>query len=150
MIHGPEADPETWTLCTVRSAKVCVTLEIAHALEAPPPNIVYWLLSTAGIVASRKEDRKKVKHNQGLLPGGIKPSLFPLVLEHFVRWGMQASNYLNKLAKSSRDDEGKKNKAQFKTKWRSLISIQLQRNLAKVIADKLYIIHRMNTTVANY
>ena len=32
----------------------------------------------------------------------------------------------------------RKNKAQFKTKWRSLISIQLQRNLAKVIADKLY------------
>ena len=72
------------------------------------------------------------------------------------RWSLstgftvQASNYLNKLAESSRDNEEKKNKAQFKTKWRSLISIQLQRNLAKVIADKLYSIHRMNTTVANY
>ena len=62
---------------------------------------------------------------------------------------MQASNYLNKLAELSRDDEGKKNKDQCKTKWRSLISIQLQRNLANVIADKLYSIHRMNTTIAS-
>ena len=105
--------------------------------------------STAGIAASRREERKEVKYNQELLPGGIKLSFVPLVLEHFGHWGIQASNDLNKLAESSRDDDGKKNKAQFKTKWRSLISIQLQRNLAKVIADKLYSIHRMNTTVAN-
>ena len=75
--------------------------------------------STAGITASRREKRKEVRYNQELLPGGIKPSFVPLVVEHFGRREIQASNYLNKLAESSRDDEGKK-KAQFKTKWRSL------------------------------
>ena len=72
--------------------------------------------SIAGIVASRREERKEVKYNQEFLTGGTKTSFVPLVLEHFGRWGIQASNYLNKLAESSRDDEGKKNKAQFKTK----------------------------------
>ena len=100
-------------------------------------------------MASRREERKEAKYNQELLPGDFKPSFVPLVVKHFSHWGIQASNCLNKLAESSRDDEGKKNKAQFKAKWRSLISIQLQRNLAKVIADKLYSIYRMNTTVAN-
>ena len=69
--------------------------------------------STAGITASRREERKEVKYNQELLPGGIKPSFVLLVLERFGRWGIQASNYLNKLAESSRDDEGKKTRPNF-------------------------------------
>ena len=52
-------------------------------------SLVHCLLalavSTAGIVASRREERKEVKYNQELLPGGIKPSFVPLVLEHFGR-----------------------------------------------------------------
>ena len=106
--------------------------------------------STAGIATSRREERKYVKYNQELIPRGIKPSFVPLVLEHSGRGGIQASNYLKKLAETSRDDEGKKNKTHFKTKWRSLISIQLQRYFTKVIADKSHSIHRMNNTVANY
>ena len=44
--------------------------------------------STAGIAASRREERKEVKYNQELLPEGIKPSFVPLVLEHFGHWGI--------------------------------------------------------------
>ena len=71
-------------------------------------DLLAWA-STAGIAASKREEKKEVKYNQELVQGGIRTiSFVSLVFEHFGRWGIQASNYLNMLAESSRDDEGKK------------------------------------------
>ena len=49
----------------------------------------------------------------------------------------------NKLAKSARDEEGRRNEIDFKTKWRSIISVTLQHCNAKVISNKLISITRL-------
>lgn len=79
-----------------------------------------------GVAAMKREKKKGVKYQSELLPGGSSPRVIPLVFEQFGRWGKQAVKYLNKLAKSARDDEGRRNEVEFKTKWRSIISVTLQ------------------------
>lgn len=50
---------------------------------------------------------------------------------------------MNKLAKRSKDDKDKKNETEFKTEWRSTITVTLQKCNAKVIVDKLARIARI-------
>ena len=70
-----------------------------------------WCLDSAsreeGVAAMKREEKKEAKYNSKLLPRGSCPLVIPLVFEHFGRWGKQAVRYLNKLAKSARDDEGR-------------------------------------------
>ncbi|XP_062500540.1 retinaldehyde-binding protein 1-like [Corticium candelabrum] len=61
----------------------------------------------------------------------------PLVFEHFGTWGSEATNYLNKLARRSRDIEGYTNEADFRGFWRKNFSIILQGCNARVILHKL-------------
>ena len=63
------------------------------------------------------EEKKEAKYNSEMLPEGSCPLVISLVFEHFGCWGEQAVRYLNKLAKSARDDEGRRNETDFKTKW---------------------------------
>ena len=86
----------------------------------------------------KQEEKKEAKYNSELLPEGSCPLVIPLVFEHFGRWSKQTVRYLNKLAKSARDEEGRRNETDFKTKWRSIIiSVILQHCNAKVVSDKL-------------
>ena len=60
-----------------------------------------------------------------------------LVFEHFGIWGSEATNYLNKLAKRSSDNEGYTNKTDFRSFLEKKFSIILQRCNIKVIIHKL-------------
>ena len=91
----------------------------------------------------KRDEKKEAKCNSELLPEGSCPLVIPLVFEHFGRWGKQAVRYLNKLAKSARDDERRRNETDFKTKWRSITSVTLRRCNAKVVSDKLISIVRL-------
>ena len=91
----------------------------------------------------KRAKEKEEKYNSELLPEGSCPLVIPLVFKHFGRWGEQAVRYLNKLAKSARDEEGRRNETDFKTKWQSIISVTLQRCNAKVTSDKLISIARL-------
>ena len=66
-----------------------------------------------GFAAARREERKKYEKQQ--LAGNTSSLNFtPLVFEHFETWGSEATNYLNKLARRSRDIEGYTNEADFR------------------------------------
>ena len=91
----------------------------------------------------KRDEKKEAKCYSELLPEGFCPLVIPLVFEHFGRWGEQAVRYLNKLAKSARDDEGRRNETDFKTKWRSITSVTLRCCNAKVVSDKLISIVRL-------
>ena len=59
-----------------------------------------------GAAAERREERKKAKYAKENLPGGSTVSFIPLVIEHFGRWGEMGKNFLERLAKKSRDELG--------------------------------------------
>ena len=65
-------------------------------------------------------------------PGGFSPKLIPLVLEHFVFWGQEGQRFLHEISQRSRDEDGKANSIEFKTYWRCLFSMTLQRCNASV------------------
>ena len=54
-------------------------------------------------MAATKQKEKDAKYNNEILPGRTNPTVIPLVLEHFRRWGEQVDKYLNKLAILSRN-----------------------------------------------
>ena len=57
-----------------------------------------------GFAAARREERKMIKCEKQPLAGNTSSLNFtPLVFEHFGTWGSEATNYLNKLARRSRD-----------------------------------------------
>ena len=86
----------------------------------------------------RQTDRRKIKkYDQELLSGGFRPTFVPIVFEHFGCWGEKAEDYLKKLSQLSRDEDGKPNASTFKTYWRSVFSVCLQRSNARVIDRKI-------------
>ena len=85
----------------------------------------------------KREEKKEAKYNSELLPERSCPLVIPLVFKHFGCWAKQAVIYLNKLAKSARDEEERRNETDFKTKWRSILSVTLQHCNAKVVSNKL-------------
>ena len=64
----------------------------------------------------------------------------PLVMEHFGRWGEEATKYLQELSRRSCDDAGNNNCNEFMCFWRKRFSITLQRCNAKTIAKKISIL----------
>ena len=79
-----------------------------------------------------------IKYGKEQLAGNTSSLNFtPLVFEHFGTWGSEATNYLNKLARRSRDIEGYTSKADFRGFWRKKFSIILLQCNAKVIHHKL-------------
>ena len=79
-----------------------------------------------------------IKYEKQQLAGNTSSLNFtPLVFEHFGTWGSEATNYLNKLARRSRDMEGYTNEADFRGYWTKKFSIILQRCNTKVILHKL-------------
>ena len=88
--------------------------------------------------AARREERKMIKYEKQQLAGNTSSLNFTsLVFEHFATWGSEATNYLNKLARKSRDTEGYTNEADFRDAWRKNFSIILQQSNTKVILHKL-------------
>ena len=68
-----------------------------------------------GFAAARREERKMIKYEKQQLAGNTSSLNFtPLVFEHFGTWGSEATNYLNKLARRSRNIEGYTNEADFR------------------------------------
>ena len=68
-----------------------------------------------GFAAARREERKMIKYEKQQLTGNTSSLNFtPLVFEHFGTWGSEDTNYLNKLARRSRDIEGYTNEADFR------------------------------------
>ena len=60
-----------------------------------------------GFATARREERKMIKYEKQQLAGNTSSLNFtPLVFKHFGTWGSEATNYLNKLARRSRDIEG--------------------------------------------
>ena len=96
-----------------------------------------------GVAAMKQEKKKEAKYNAELLPEGSCPLVIPLVFKHFGSSGEQAVRDLNKLAKSARDEEERRNETDFKNKWQSISSVALQRCNAKVVSDKLISIARL-------
>ena len=79
-----------------------------------------------------------IKYEKQQLAGNTSSLNFtPLVFEHFGTWGSEATNYLNKLARRSRDIEGYTNEADSRSFLEKKFSIILQRCNARVILHKL-------------
>ncbi|XP_062519921.1 uncharacterized protein LOC134194947 [Corticium candelabrum] len=115
-----------------------VDLELDIAIAHPWSNEIEGLSATIQrAVATRRENLKIKKYDQELLPGGFRPTFVPIVLEHFGCWGEKAEDYLKKLSQLSRDEDGKPFASTFKTYWRSVFSVCLQRSNARVIDRKI-------------
>ena len=72
-----------------------------------------------GFAAARREERKMIKYEiQQLASNTSSLNFTHVVFEHFGNWGSEATNYLNKLARRSRDIEGYTNEADFRGFWR--------------------------------
>ena len=71
------------------------------------------------------------------LPGGYEANCMPLVFEHFGRWGSEAEDFLQCLAKQSISISGSQNISNFKNFWRKRLSTILQRCNAQVMLKKL-------------
>ena len=90
-----------------------------------------------GAAAERREERKKAKDTKENLPGRSTVSFILLVIEHFRQWGEMEKNFLERLAKKSRDELGRPNAAEFLDIWRKRFSTQLHKCNAKVIMRKI-------------
>ena len=91
-----------------------------------------------GFATARREERKMIKYEKQQLAGNTSSLNFtPLVFKHFETWGSEATNYLNKLARRSRDIEAYTNEADFRGFWRKKFSIILQQCNTRVILNKL-------------
>ena len=94
--------------------------------------------TTQRAAATRRENLKIKKYDQELLPRSFRPTFVPIVFEHFGCWGEKAEeDYLRKLSQLSRDEDGKSNASTFKSYWRSVFSVCLQRSNARVIDRKI-------------
>ena len=62
--------------------------------------------------------------------------IIPLVLEHFGHLGSEVDKFLHYIAKLSRNDQGKKNEADFCRYWRRRFSVSLQKCNSRVILKK--------------
>ena len=88
--------------------------------------------------AELRQMRKRTKYEKQTMSTGEKcEKVVPLVFEHFGLWGEEAYDYLKELAKGSRDSKGRKNVADFLTRWRRQLAIKIQRCNARVILNKL-------------
>ena len=77
------------------------TAELDVALAHPwSQDVLPSSANTDGAAARRREEIKHKKYSHETLPGGYSPSLIPLVMEHFGRWGQEASDYLSVLART--------------------------------------------------
>ena len=63
--------------------------------------------------------------------------MIPLVFEHFGHWGSEGEKFLHYIARLSRNDQGKKNEADFCRYWRRRFSVSLQKCNSRVIFKKL-------------
>lgn len=79
-----------------------------------------------GHAAARAEGRKNTK-NSKKLPDGASRDCMPLVFEQFGNWGKKASENLEKLAQTSRAEDGYVNAAEFRHHWGTRLSMSLQR-----------------------
>ena len=70
-----------------------------------------------GFAAARREERKMIKYEKQQLAGDTSSLNFTLAFEHFGTWGSGATNYLNRLARRSRDIEGYTKEADFRGFW---------------------------------
>ncbi|XP_062498865.1 uncharacterized protein LOC134176197 [Corticium candelabrum] len=93
--------------------------------------------TTCGYAATKREARTEVKYRKESLPDGSKPFVTPLVFEHFGRWGPKAEEFLNELAKKSKDMLGRKNEAAFRSYWRRRFSVIIQKCNSRVVLRKL-------------
>ena len=68
--------------------------------------------------AAGREERKMIKYEKQQVIGNTSGFNFTLVFEHFGTWGSEATNYLNKLARRSRDIEDYTNEVDCRGFWR--------------------------------
>ena len=90
-----------------------------------------------GYAASIREERKRKKYSEERLPGGYEANCIPLVFEHFGRWGSEAEDFWQHLAKQSSSISGSQNISNFKNFWRKRLSNILQQCNTQVMLKKL-------------
>ena len=85
----------------------------------------------------KKRGEKINKYSNQQHPGSCKATFIPMIFEHFGCWGEKADNYLNQLAKRSRDVESGLSEAQFRGQWRKKLLICLQKSNSNAILRKI-------------
>ena len=113
-------------------------------------DIISVAATTDGSAASKREGKKREKYSRETHTSGGSPCLIPLVFEHYGRWGNAGEKFLHQISLRSRDDDGKVNSSEFKTYWRRLMSITLQRCNSMVLAKKIDRIVCRNDSVAGF
>ena len=125
--RGRHVNSEDRTDLVVFDSASGMDLELDIALAHLWSNEIEGLSATTQRAAATKRENLKIKkYYLELLPGGIRPTLVPIVFKHFGCWGEKAEGYLKKLSQLSRDEDGKKNASTIKTYWRSVFSVCLQ------------------------
>ena len=126
--------PDIVVFDTDNGKNIDLDISLAHPWSK---DVIKLAAREQGFAAKRREDRKKTKYEQELLPGGSAPNMIPLVYEHFGHWGSEAESFLCHLAKKSRNAEGQQNTVEFLNYWRRRFSVSLQRCNAKVVLKKI-------------
>ena len=122
-------------------------ISLAHPWST---DIISVAATTDGSAASKREGKKREKYSRETHTSGGSPCLIPLVFEHYGRWGNAGEKFLHQISLRSRDDDGKVNSSEFKTYWRRLMSITLQRCNSMVLAKKIDRIVCRNDSVAGF
>ena len=129
-----EDRPDINVFDTQSGSTVELDISMAHPHSC---DIITRAAKQEGAAAEYREKKKKAKYDKERLANGRSSSCIPIVFEHFGHWGGKASEYLNALAGLSRDDEGRKNPAEFRGLWRKRFSVLIQTWNARVILNKI-------------
>ena len=122
---------------TVFDSQSGSTVELDISMAHPHScDIITRAAKQEGDAAEYREKKKKAKYDKEHLANGRSSSCIPIVFERFGHWGGKASEYLNALAGLSRDDEGRKNPAEFRGLWRKRFSVLIQTWNTRVILNK--------------
>ena len=117
------------------SLSVCLYVSVSMSLSLCLclSDTIKGATKEGGYAAAKREVKKITKYNSELLHDGSKPHMIPLVFEHFGHWGSEGEKFLHYIAKLSRNDQGKKNEADFCRYWRRRFSVSLQKCNSRVI-----------------
>lgn len=84
-----------------------------------------------------RSKKKNRKYSSELLSGGESFKASAACFRALWQMGREAESYLNMLSARSTEDNGRSNPNEFKSFWRQLFSVKLQKGNARVIYRKL-------------
>ena len=127
-------NPDLTAVHNATDFNVELDVSLAHPSRS---EVISHADKTDGSAASKRGEKKIEKYSKERHTGGGSPCLIPLVFKHFGRWGNSREKFFHQMSLRSRGEDGRLNLIEFKTYWRQILSITLQRCNSSVLGKKI-------------